>query len=274
MTRDLRLGALAAIATVLPGALLMLLGVPGDIAIIVTVAAAVAVVVVLGRRWHRQSTDARQAQTVHLRSAIGIAAMAGDIPVHWTEHAIAPESFALVQQLIRGLGARHGLELGSGLSTLLLAQSFRRAGAGHLLSFDDDERWAAQSALAIKREGLEAFAEVRVAPLKPITSGGRQAPWYDLSSLDKEARFDFVIVDGPPAWKGDPMARLPALYELRRHLSDRGVLILDDAVRGGETAIANQWQRDFPDLHFRKVNIGRGLFVVSLEKSTLDMLPL
>ena len=52
-----------------------------------------------------------------------------------------------------------------------------------------------------------------------------------------------------------------------------GVLVLDDAGRGGESEIARQWQRDFPDLHFRMVGVGRGLFVASVQKSTLDLLP-
>jgi predicted O-methyltransferase YrrM len=159
------------------------------------------------------------------------------------------------------------------LSTLLIAHSFRRSGNGKVLSFDDDARWAEQTQTSLARENLEAFAEVRVAALKDVTTGGRTAPWYDLSGLDPEARFDLVIVDGPPAWKGDSLARLPALYILRRHLSEHGVLVLDDAERPGEREIARQWQRDFPDLHFRMVAVGRGLFVASVEKSTLDLFP-
>lgn len=273
MTRDLRLGFLAAIAAMLPGALLAALGVPSSVVVVVTVGSGVFVIAALGRRWHRQAVARSQAQSSHLRSAIAIAASAGEIPTYWTEHSITPETLALVQQLIAALDVRRVLELGSGLSTLLVAHSFRRAGSGHVLSLDDDERWAAQTSAALGRENLGPFAEVRVAPLAEITSGGRRAPWYDLSGLDKDARFDLVIVDGPPAWKGDRLARLPALYELRRRLSDNGVLVLDDAARSGESEIARQWQRDFPDLHFRTVGVGRGLLVVSLRKSTLDLLP-
>lgn len=106
-----------------------------------------------------------------------------------------------------------------------------------------------------------------------LSPGGRRAPWYDLSAVDRQARYDLILVDGPPAWKGDPLARLPALYELRSQLSDKGVLLLDDAARPGESEIARQWQRDCPDLHFRKVEIGRGLLAVSVTKAALDILP-
>jgi hypothetical protein len=180
MIRDLRLGILAAIAAVLPGALLFVLGAPGAVAVIVTAGMATGTIVALGS------------------------------------------------------------------------------------SFDDAERWAAQSADAIERGRLEALADVRVAQPKEIVSGGRTAPWYDRSGRDGFARLDFVLVDGPPAWKGDRLARSLALYELKRHLAYEAVLVLDDAIRDGEVEIANQWLRDIPDLHFRTVRIGRGLFVVCL----------
>jgi predicted O-methyltransferase YrrM len=273
MNRDLRLGVLAAVAAMVPGSLLLALGVPGSVATIVTIGCGVGVVVALGRRWHYQSTARTEHQTAHLRSAIGVAATAGGIPTYWTEHSITPETLTQIQQLIAALGMRNVLELGSGLSTLMIAHAFRRAGGGKVLSLDDDARWAAQTTATLEREGLASFAEVRVAPLKDVTSGGRTSSWYDISAIAAGTRFDLVIVDGPPAWKGDRLARLPALYELRKHLSENGVLVLDDAGRGGEAEIARQWQRDFPDLHFRMVGVGRGLFVASVQRSTLDLLP-
>jgi predicted O-methyltransferase YrrM len=274
MTRDLRLGVLAGFVAIFPGLLLVLLGVPDVFAVIGSMASGVTVLAALGRRWHRQATAAREAQTVHLRGVIGVAATSDGIPTYWTEHSIAPETLILVQQLITALGVRQILELGSGLSTLMIAHSLMRANhGGHVLSLDDDERWAASTSTSLKHEKLDALAEVRVAPLREINSGGRHALWYDLSGLDKQARFDLIVVDGPPAWKGDHLARLPALYELRRHMSDSGVLVLDDAARGGEREIAERWQRDFPELHYRMLGIGRGLFVASVEKCALDVLP-
>ena len=142
-----------------------------------------------------------------------------------------------------------------------------------MLSLDDDARWAEQSAATIKREKLDSFAEVRVAPLVPVTTAGRESQWYDISGLDPAARFDLIIVDGPPAWRGDSLTRLPALYQLRQRLSDNGVLVLDDAQRGGETEIGRRWQQDFPDLHYRMVSVGRGLFVAAVQRSSLDLLP-
>jgi len=273
MKRDLQLAVGAALATIVPGVLLWLAGAPSAIAVVASLATAVAVILALARRWYRQIVARIDAQSAHLESAIGIAATSGGIPVYWSGHAITPATLKLIQHLVASLAATRILELGSGISTLLLANDFRRRGEGRLLSFDDDSRWAAQTKAKLTAEKLDSFAEVRVAPVVDIESGGRRAKWYDLSSLDKAARFDLIVVDGPPAWQGDSLARLPALYELRRHLSDTGVLVLDDAGRRGEGQIAQQWQRDFPDLHFRMVQTGRGLFVASVQKSALDLLP-
>ena len=273
MNRDYVLGLLAAIATMIPGALLIALGVPTAPVLIVTVGAAVAALVSLNRRWYRRVIARIDSQATHLRSVVGFSATSGGLPIFWSEHAIAPETLALIQHMILSLNACRVLELGSGLSTVLLANHFRRAGEGRVLSYDDDERWAALTKASLEREGLASIAEVRVAPLTEVEAGGRRAAWYDLSGLDKSERFDLIVVDGPPSWKGDSLARLPALYELIPRLADNGVLVLDDAARPGERTIAWQWQRDFPDLHFRMVEIGRGLFVASRQGAALELLP-
>jgi predicted O-methyltransferase YrrM len=273
MNRDYLLGSAAAIATMIPGALLVALGVPVAFALIATVGAGVGCVVALNRRWYQRIVARIDAQTTHLRGVVSLAPLSGDLPIFWSEHAIAPESLLLIQHLVWSLKIRRVLELGSGLSTTLLAKHFRRTGGGHILSIDDDERWAALTRAALEREDLASIAEVRVVKQTDVTAGGRRAAWYDLSSLNASEHFDLIVVDGPPAWKGDSLARLPALYELIGRLDPQGVLVLDDCARPGESAIALQWQRDFPDLHYRTVKIGRGLFVASRAKATLELLP-
>jgi predicted O-methyltransferase YrrM len=273
LKRDLQLAIGAAAATVVPGIVLWGTGAPSVLALLASLAVAVIAVLALARRWYRQIIVRIDAQTLRLQSAIGVASSAGDIPIYWSGHAITPEALKLIQHLVESLQVRSILELGSGISTLLLANGFRRRGSGHVLSLDDDPRWAEQTAARLAQEKLDGFAEVRVAPLVDVEVGGHRGKWYDLAAIDAQARFDLIVVDGPPAWQGDDMARLPALYRLRPVLSDNGILVLDDAARPGERAIAQQWQRDFPELHFRMVRTGRGLFVASVQRSSLDLLP-
>jgi predicted O-methyltransferase YrrM len=265
------LGAAGAVAV--PGLVLVALGAPTAIAIIVTVALAVAVILVFQRRYYRHIIARIDSQTVHSRGVMAQAAVANGTPVYWSEHAITPETLTLLQHLVAHMRAPRILELGSGVSTLLMAQWLRRGGEGHILSLEDDARWAAQTESTLAREKLGSFAHVVVSPLVEVDAGARRSAWYDTSCIETDARFDLVIVDGPPAWRGDELARLPALYRLRRHLADNGVLVLDDAVRGGEREIARRWRNDFPDLHFKMVNVGRGLFVASVQPGILDLLP-
>src|SRR5258708_5992001 len=128
MKRDLQLAAIAALVAIVPGGLLAALGAPSSLAVIVSVGAGVAVVIALVRYWYRQIVARIDAQTVHLRSAIGVAATTGDIPTYWSDHAITPEALRLIQHLLDSLDARLVMELGSGVSTLLIAHAFRRKG--------------------------------------------------------------------------------------------------------------------------------------------------
>jgi hypothetical protein len=50
--------------------------------------------------------------------------------------------------------------------------------------------------------------------------------------------------------------------------------VLDDAARQGERDIGDQWRRDFPDLHFKLVSVGRGLLVAAVQREALDLLPM
>ncbi len=273
MKRDLQIGLLAAIAAIVPSLLLAALGVSVGLYLVVVVGCGTGIVVAFGRRWHRQAVTRTESQTTHLRSAIGIAATAGGIPTYWTEHSITPETLTQIQQLIAALGVRRVLELGFGpvdpADRPCVPAGRRRRGA---VARRRCPLGGADRGDPGTRRTLGLCRGPRGA-VRDITAGGRTAPWYDLSGVGAGALFDLVIVDGPPAWKGDRLARLPALYELRKHLGENGVLVLDDAGRDGEAEIARQWQRDFPDLHFRMVGVGRGLFVASVQKSTLDLLP-
>ena len=51
-----------------------------------------------------------------------------------------------------------------------------------------------------------------------------------------------------------------------------GVILSVCAGCGAETEIDERWQDDFPNLHFPIAAFGRGLFVVSVQRSSLDLL--
>src|SRR6266853_1102449 len=103
MKRDLQLAVGAALATIVPGVLLWLAGAPSAIAVVASLATAVAAILVLARRWYRQIVARIDAQSAHLESAIGIAATSGGISVYWSGHAIMPATLKLIQHLVASL---------------------------------------------------------------------------------------------------------------------------------------------------------------------------
>src|SRR5579864_4662100 len=58
------------------------------------------------------------------------------------------------------------VELGSGLSTLVIAAALRANGSGRLISIDADPDYAASTRAQLQRHGLGEWAEVRGATLK------------------------------------------------------------------------------------------------------------
>lgn len=141
------------------------------------------------------------------------------------------------------------LELGSGVSTLLLGQVLKRRGAGRVLSIDHDPQWAERTRQQVQLLGLQDFVSVIVAPLKPKALGGESYDWYEIpdASLYDLGPIDLLLVDGPPQPRTSAKAaRFPALPLLRQRLSHDAIVFVDDARRHTERAMIERWQADEP----------------------------
>jgi len=149
------------------------------------------------------------------------------------------------------------VELGSGLSTLVIAAALRAQARGHLISIDAEADYAAQTRQQLLRQGLSEWAEIRVAALRSQRLGDEQRPWYDLAELADLRDIDLLLVDGPPtALRAD--IRQPALPFFWERLSPGAIVLLDDAARPGERAIANAWRRQFPQAEFEYLHLEKG----------------
>jgi predicted O-methyltransferase YrrM len=165
----------------------------------------------------------------------------------WTEGALAPAALATVCNEIALAGRRTIVELGSGISTVVIARLLRERG-GRIDSLEHDRRWAALVRTHLQRERLEDLASVIETSLRPHPLGRGGAPWYDEVALaGLPDRIDLLLVDGPPAY-GEGMAesRYPALPLLAGRLSQGALVILDDAERPGERAILAAWEAELP----------------------------
>ena len=148
--------------------------------------------------------------------------------------------------LVRKYKPKTIVELGSGVSTLVLAKSVGRG--GKVISIDHSEEYAGYTRELLKDHGIRNV-EIRVAPLKKYPGG---IEWYDVSKIKNIRRIDLLLIDGPPAVT-DPAARLPALAEFAPKLSPRAVVVLDDAIRESENKLADAFAKALPKHRLTKL---------------------
>jgi Methyltransferase domain len=173
-------------------------------------------------------------------------------PLPWSEWAMRPSAIALLVDEIR-LGRRAVVELGSGVSTIVLARAARELEA-HLVSIEHDREWAARIRAVLGRERLSAaeVIHVPIAPLdtrivgEPLSAPGFRAPqdWYEAVALRDACprEIELLVVDGPPAADSpDVLTRSPAVPALGDRLADGCTVALDDVFRRGERRIAELW---------------------------------
>lgn len=160
----------------------------------------------------------------------------------WTEGALRPAGLAMVCNEI-ALGDRgEVVELGSGVSTVVLARLLRERG-GRLTSLEHDPHWARFVDEQLAREGLADVATLIEAPLEPHEAAPDGAAWYSAGAVARlPSEIELLLVDGPPAGKGTEHSRYPALPVLAAHLAASAVVVVDDATRPGERDVLERWQ--------------------------------
>jgi predicted O-methyltransferase YrrM len=152
--------------------------------------------------------------------------------------AASPDVLLTLLQHARSTNPKKILDLGSGMSTLVLAKSAPEA---EIFSIDNSAEFAAKTQKVLERH-LITNVDLRVAPLVPHGSG---VDWYDLSQLSDISDIDLLFIDGPPGSK-NPQARHPAIKECISKLSPRAVIVIDDVARAGERAMAEEFARLLP----------------------------
>lgn len=135
------------------------------------------------------------------------------------------------------------VELGAGATTLVAARALALNGGGRLVSYDQHRDFVASTADWLRENGCEA--DLRYAPLTREVAGwpGR---WYETEEVPDT--IDMLIIDGPP-WTVHPRIRGAAECLFER-LSDKAVILLDDAARPGERSVAATWRQNWPEIHF------------------------
>jgi hypothetical protein len=171
------------------------------------------------------------------------------------DFALNPTDLLGLLHLVRLRQPRLVVELGSGTSSVWLGYAIEEYG-GKLVTIDHDPGYTRQTRLMIKAHGLVGVAEVREAPLRELTAGGKTYQWYDVDKLSDLNGVDLLVVDGPPAATG-PDARYPALSVFAKRLASRATVVLDDANRQDERDAVRRWTEEVPGLKEEQRLLGR-----------------
>jgi len=153
--------------------------------------------------------------------------------------AASPDVLLTLVECARSAEVRTIVDLGSGVSTLVLAKSAPHA---RVISIDNSEEYAAKTRQLLDNHKV-TNVDLRVAPLAPHASG---TPWYDTAAISNLAEIDLLFIDGPPATE-DGQARHPALSELVKKLNPLAIVVLDDAARDGEKELAQKFAAAMPN---------------------------
>lgn len=152
---------------------------------------------------------------------------------------------------------QHVVELGSGATSLVIAQALAQHGGGRLHSYDQHAPFVAAMHAWLAEHDLDAAFHHA-----PLVQRDARWPglWYGLGRVEVPRAIDLLVIDGPP-WAVHPFARGMAerLFPL---IARGGTILLDDAARPGERYVARRWKRNWPDFDFRYEGGGtKGLLV-------------
>lgn len=159
------------------------------------------------------------------------------------------------------------VELGSGVSTLLLGQILQKLGTGKIVSFDHDVQWAERTRRQVSFLGLDEFVTVIDAPLGQCSLEGQMFEWYVIPPAALAAlggAVDLLVVDGPPqSPQQSRPARYPALPMLASCLSSQAWIFVDDAKRQTEREMVKLWTRQMPGWQTHDVDTVDGVCLMT-----------
>lgn len=183
--------------------------------------------------------------------------------------AASPDFLLALARHARGARPQVVVECSSGVSTLVLARCLQRNGAGKVYSLEHDAAYASQTRTELHRLGLQDWAQVIDAPLRPYALNGDNYPWYDIDGLPHAIAIDLLVIDGPPQATRS-MARYPAGPLLFPALAPGASVFLDDADRADEQLTLQRWHASFPALAVSSLPCEKGCTVL---RSLLNDLP-
>lgn len=167
--------------------------------------------------------------------------------------AASPDFLLTLFEISKNRKPQLVVELGSGVSTLVLAKS----GAKKIISLDHSLEYGSQTQAMLAHHKFRGV-EIRIGDLE-IYQGGHS--WYSRASLKSISKIDLLVIDGPPS-ATNPDARYPALENLLPLLSPKATIILDDANRADERKLADAFAAALPNHRLRFLHHEKGTAII------------
>jgi len=161
---------------------------------------------------HRYLVEHGARQDDVLRRLADETAALGDVAVM----QIAPDQGALITLLVRAIGARRALELGTftGYSAICIARGL--PDDGRLLACELSEEWAKVARRYFAEAGVADRVELRLGPALDT-----------LRALGDDESFDFAFIDA------DKQTYLEYYEAVLNLLRPGGLMLIDNVLRGG-----------------------------------------
>jgi predicted O-methyltransferase YrrM len=181
----------------------------------------------------------------------------------------SPELLVLLVNLIHEHKPRMILELGSGLSSIILGYALEQlqgsdARRACFLTVDHDLHHVQKTVDMVKLHGLGDVVRAIHAPLSPVRTPLKDNRfWYNLSVYQHIlVDIDFLVVDGPPGHMGS-MMRYPAVPNL--NLKHGAIIVVDDTYRSDERKMIDEWM-SLSNFEREDYDIEKGVTVLQLIK--------
>jgi len=152
------------------------------------------------------------------------------------------------------------MDLGSGVSSVIIGYCLQRIGKGHAVAIDHDNYYADLTRSNIINHQLQDAVDVVYAPLKEYDLSGKKWLWYDLDKINIDQKIDFLIIDGPPM-SIQPLSRYPAIPLLLPYLSSGAFILLDDGSRNDEKETVKLWKAQVGFKNIEFLNNEKGIYI-------------
>ena len=189
-----------------------------------------------------------------------------DPPLEDRPWALATDTLRFIVAMIRHTKPQHILELGSGVSTRVMAWACTAEQSRcHITSVDHDFELMDLVTAKLPRDNDTEPVTYVHAPLVARQCAGVSLPMYSIrpDQLACAKPADLVVVDGPPRALG---GRAGMLQQAMHHARSGSLLLLDDANRSDERKVLASWDDAFGEaISVRRLpDFVKGLAVVQI----------